>query len=452
MKSLRIIAVLAALLMVLGAASVAASAGPDREPTPAEYWTAERVASAIPRDLVIDHRGLGYLRLPNGDLQPYGHTVAAVRDPVPHKGKPGGSNVSDADWPYGGAVQWAAGRLLYAMDDPATPSVEHYVCSGTVVTDGVGGRSIVLTAAHCVYDDVVKAFATNVIFIPNQDGSSSGTDYNCLNDPIGCWAADHGVVDINWTTRVFPDNIPWDYAYYVMSDSGSHQGAGSGGALDVAAGSLPLSFTPPALNQVAFALGYSYSADPNFRYCSERLGTYGSDNYWLGSCRLSGGSSGGPWIQPMDTSTGSGPVFSVNSWGFQGQPGMAGPKLAGTSASAVFALAKTTDLTTSDGGFIYPTDVGTTTTTTTTSTSTTTTTTPTTTTTAPSSLVGSSINEGKTWTAIVTDTSLADLTGSFDTGATDCLDNACSSEPIPKRTGSVVFTSDEGETVTVYKP
>jgi hypothetical protein len=33
---------------------------------------------------------------------------------------------------------------------------------------------------------------------------------------------------------------------------------------------------------------------------------------------------------------GSGPVISVNSWGYTDQPGMAGPKLAGTSAKALF--------------------------------------------------------------------------------------------------------------------
>ena len=27
-----------------------------------DYWTAERRAAAIPRDLRVDHRGLGYLR------------------------------------------------------------------------------------------------------------------------------------------------------------------------------------------------------------------------------------------------------------------------------------------------------------------------------------------------------------------------------------------------------
>ncbi len=65
-----------------------------------------------------------------------------------------------------------------------------YVCSGTVVQDGTEGISIILTAAHCVYDDVNKAFAQNVLFIPNQDETTgAGTDQDCSNDPLGCWRA-----------------------------------------------------------------------------------------------------------------------------------------------------------------------------------------------------------------------------------------------------------------------
>ena len=71
--------------------------------------------------------------------------------------------------------------------------------------------------------------------------------------------------------------------------------------------------------------------------------TTGDVNWWLPSCGLSGGSSGGPWVQPMDTSTGRGPIISVNSWGYTNSPGMAGPKLVGTSAECVYNEAKGTD-------------------------------------------------------------------------------------------------------------
>ena len=54
-----------------------------------EHWTPARRAAAIPRDLVIDERGYGYLKLPNGALQPYGHSVAAAAGSQRPMAKPG---------------------------------------------------------------------------------------------------------------------------------------------------------------------------------------------------------------------------------------------------------------------------------------------------------------------------------------------------------------------------
>ncbi len=101
-------------------------------------------------------------------------------------------------------------------------------------------------------------------------------------------------------------------------------------------GRIPLVKGP----HVARRLGYSYLADPNFMYCAEALGVETPGvNWWLGSCGLSGGASGGPWVQPMVVGTGSGPVISVNSWGYTNQPGMAGPLL-DESAGCTFNVAR----------------------------------------------------------------------------------------------------------------
>jgi hypothetical protein len=40
-----------------------------------------------------------------------------------------------------------------------------------------------------------------------------------------------------------------------------------------------------------------------------------------------------------DEGTGQGPIISVNSWCYTNQPGMAGPRLWGSSAEGVFAQA-----------------------------------------------------------------------------------------------------------------
>lgn len=261
----------------------------------------------------------------------------------------GGDVVTNAAWSAGGEVQAAAGRIYFEMPSRGN-RWSGYVCSGTVVTDATDARSVILTAAHCVYDDANKTFARNVLFIPDQAASGTATDRDCTNDLYGCWAPAFGVVDDEWTTRVFPDNIPWDYGFYVAADSGAHTGdTAINPALDVAVGSLPASFTAPVAGDVTHALGYSYSDDPEFMYCAEAMVDFDPANWWLANCGLSGGSSGGPWVQPMDATVGSGPIISVNSWGYSNQPGMAGPKLSGTSASCLFAVAKSESLTTSGG-------------------------------------------------------------------------------------------------------
>jgi hypothetical protein len=452
------------------AASVAVASSASASPASqrvADHWTPERMAQAQPRDIVMDARGLSYLRMKGGMLKPYGHATPArvaaapAARPVP-SAKPGGgggdttppaigarspaggdtiganhvfaatvtdegsgvrsvsfvirypdgrtqsfaaakssgsdewtvsftgfwdgrwsweivakdngarggntttvgpisftvdigggsgggdpSAVTNAPWTGGGTVQTAAGRIYFEM--PANRKATRwngYVCSGTVVEDARGNASIVLTAAHCVYDDANKVFARNVMFIPDQDATTgTGTDRDCANDRLGCWVADFGVVDADWSSRSWPENIPWDYGYYVVRPDGFDDGSQNPveAPLEAIAGVLRVQFSEaPTLGDPTHALGYSYSDDPNVMYCSEGLGVNGADNWWLSQCGLGGGSSGGPWMQPV--SGGDGPVISVNSWGYSSSPGMAGPKLSGTSAHCVKQVAETSAL------------------------------------------------------------------------------------------------------------
>jgi hypothetical protein len=472
---------LGALTFLTGAGSMPAAAAPPAGSPAAEHarivehWTPERRAAAIPRDLVIDEQGQGYMKHPDGRLIPYGRTVAegssaptprarpgsgsdttppsvgsldpnnttigasytfkatvsdgtngsGVRSVTFRVGRAGGtqqsftpvqgaSNVwsvslqgfTDGSWtwsvtardnagntttttpltpftvntstggggggstsdgpvianqnvltlagaPLGGVstLSRAVGRIFFEMPTNAKRTRwAGYVCSGTVVNDeNVAGRSIIQTAAHCVYDDANKAFARNVLFIPNQAGTSvAGTDRTCSNDPIGCWSTWFGVVDVNWTTRTFPNNKAWDYAYYVVRDTLAYQPGLTtvNQVLDAAVTPVGISFQLPQFgvsgNPVDYthAIGYSYSDDPNLMYCAEDLTDLDAANWWLPACGLSGGSSGGPWMQPLFNNTSLGSLVSVNSWGYTTGPGMAGPKLFGTSAQSVFACAK----------------------------------------------------------------------------------------------------------------
>jgi hypothetical protein len=54
--------------------------------------------------------------------------------------------VGDSNWPYGGGIQSATGRILFEFDGSGT-----YVCSGTVVKDDeVKGRSVILVGLDVI--------------------------------------------------------------------------------------------------------------------------------------------------------------------------------------------------------------------------------------------------------------------------------------------------------------
>ena len=115
---------------------------------------------------------------------------------------------------------------------------------------------------------------------------------------------------------------------------------------------MEISFFPPYVddgipsktsNDYTHALGYSYDYDPSLMYCAEDMTAEGEHNWWLASCDLSGGASGGPWVQAM-TSLGDGSVMSINSWGYIGELGMAGPKLNNLSAQCLYSAAQFSSL------------------------------------------------------------------------------------------------------------
>merc|ERR1712195_223760 len=296
-------------------------------------WTDEEIASAIPSNMKVHD------------------------EPTRRSRKLLQTEVIDDEWDsnWGGVLQNAAGRLYYKMKN-ANGGYSSYVCSGTVVIDDKADRSVIMTAAHCEVNDGYKEFAKDVIFIPNQaGGTGSRTDSNCNNDPLGCWAASFGVADTDWASRSFPANIPWDYAMYVVEAVGAREGPSTRADGTAIQDSLELAVLVPDSNipEVSFeaavsdpmpftyALGYSYKDDPNFHHCGKEL-SLRNGGLFLDNCLLSGGASGGPWIQGNAQDH---KLISVNSWGYSDgvTPGMGAPRLdniMGGHASDVFALAK----------------------------------------------------------------------------------------------------------------
>lgn len=290
-----------------------------------DFWTNERVAQAIPRDFV---------KTGPGRYEP----VAKPDKP----GKPGGGGsggggtVTGASWNGGGLVAETTGKVLFEM------SGSYYVCSASLVADSKPGRSIVLTAAHCVYDEAGEAFATNWMFIPNYDAApapltTSGTF--CGSTKWGCWTATGLVAHSGYTSAGgFNDQaVVYDFGFAVLGNGGKSDGQAD------ALGAQEIAFDDNAENVTVYAFGYP--AAKKYRgndlvYCAGPTGfdpLMANQTYKI-ACNMTGGSSGGPWMREFSPSTGAGVLTSVNSYGYSGDNSMHGPKF-NSDTEAAFDLA-----------------------------------------------------------------------------------------------------------------
>ena len=120
------------------------------------YWTPETIATAEYRGLhgIVNDENSGVgTDLLNGDDDGDGSNSTTIdytttNDEDVRRLQ---SKVADSGWTKGGDVLKAAGRLMFRMGGG------NYVCSATAVTDkAIVGRSIIITAGHCVYDQPNK--------------------------------------------------------------------------------------------------------------------------------------------------------------------------------------------------------------------------------------------------------------------------------------------------------
>jgi hypothetical protein len=167
------------------------------------------------------------------------------------------------------------------------------------------------------------------------------------------------VVNYEWTINSFPHSVPWDYAFYVIPNRNEvhesgfiHQNQPNlSKILEEIVEPMPVDFNwriDGNPGEFTHGLGYSFNKDPAFRYCATNMSTkFGISTYrnlWLDTCKMTGGSSGGPWLKDTDTN-GRGTVISVNSWGYSTSSGMAGPDFntaSGSGVECLFEVAKNT--------------------------------------------------------------------------------------------------------------
>ena len=308
---------LAAVLM-LAAMPVVAAPVAAKNPARAEHdrivahWTPARMKAAVPRDFVK-----------------VGNAFKPAAKPV--KPPSGGGTVTGASWTAGGEILRASGKVFFEMDSGA------YVCSGVVADDGRSGYSLILTAAHCAYDDADGGFATNWMFIPEFD---SAPTFTCSQTKYGCWTASALVVHSGFADAggFNTEATKHDFAFAVVPAGGK-----TNSQLDATVGSFPISYASMSSGTTVHAFGYPAAGKykgKDLTYCAGPIANDARNENatWGLACRMTGGSSGGPWLAPFTTSSGDGTLHGLNSYGYSGISNMYGPKF-NSDTQAVFNAA-----------------------------------------------------------------------------------------------------------------
>lgn len=223
-------------------------------------------------------------------------------EPLVESGSPWGADTTADEYlpdvtasADGDLIQSTAGLLLVEDSEGST-----FGCSGTVINSSSG--DIVITAAHCLYDDSTGGYIVDAQFTPG---------YHEGDAPFGTWTMDEVWVPEGYQ-QGFDASLDVGFLRLAPND-GEH--------IEDAVGGQGVSFT--AQTNGAVVVGYPAAPEPYDgeiqRACSDdeldylddgdASGVYGFD------CVIGGGSSGSGVISNLDPDTGAGTIVSVISSG-----------------------------------------------------------------------------------------------------------------------------------------
>jgi len=253
----------------------------------ADYWTPERMQTAVPGDTLAG-KALGRGNRSSSALVEKGK-------PSSTKGTKGKPTMAQSENPVS-----HIGKVFFTL------AGANYVCSGNAVASTNG--STVATAGHCV-NEGPGAYATNFIFVPAYDNGAA---------PYGKWTANALYAPTQWVSN---GDMTYDTGFAVMDPDSNGDRltdvvGGSGTAFNQARGLTYTSYGYPAAapfnGETLKSCTGTASDDPN----NPQFGTQGIP------CDMTGGSSGGPWFIGIGS---DGLQNSINSYGYNGSSVMYGP-------------------------------------------------------------------------------------------------------------------------------
>jgi V8-like Glu-specific endopeptidase len=245
----------------------------------ADYWTPERMKSAVPGDVLADRA------LARGNKSSAATVEKGASAQISGKAAKGKTTLHADESPISNI-----GKVFFTMGG------SNYVCSGNSVTST--NKSTVSTAGHCV-NEGPGAFATNFVFVPAYVNGAA---------PYGKWAAEALYTTTQWSSA---GDMQYDTGFAVVSPLNGQNlsdvvGA-SGVQFNAARGLTYKSYGYPAAapfdGQSLVSCTGPASDDPN----NPQFNAQGIP------CDMTGGSSGGPWF--IGTSS-SGYQNSINSYGY----------------------------------------------------------------------------------------------------------------------------------------
>jgi hypothetical protein len=283
-----------------GAATAAPAADDNQNPSvtsavldaagAADYWTPERMQSALPGDTLA------------GKALERGNRSSAA---VVEKGKPTSTKGTKGTTTTTATAQSEKpvnhiGKVFFTL------AGANYVCSGNAVASTNG--STVATAGHCV-NEGPGAYATNFVFVPAYENGAA---------PYGKWSARALYAPSQWVSN---GDMTYDTGFAVMNRNPQNQTltsvvGGSGVAFNQARGLTYKSYGYPAAapfngETLKSCTGKAVN-DPN----NPQFNTQGIP------CDMTGGSSGGPWFIGTNS---DGVQNSINSYGYNRSAVMYGP-------------------------------------------------------------------------------------------------------------------------------